>query len=144
LFQRTLVELRSIPGVEFVGVSNSIPVERGLNLAIRPPSGGLLNGPRSVDWRWISPEYFSAFRIPVRDGRVFDDRDHTSSTPVAVVNEAFAKFLFGRPQVVGDEPGDPSTLAVVALLLGFVALAACYLPARRAARVDPIVALRYE
>jgi predicted permease len=102
LFQRTLIELRSIPGVEFVAVSNSIPVERGLNLAIRPPSGGPLDGPRSVDWRWISPEYFSAFHIPVRDGRVFDDRDRASSTPVAVVNEAFAQFFFGRPQVVGE------------------------------------------
>ena len=54
------------------------------------------------------------------------------------LTQLLQSLLFG----IGDR--DPVTLAVVFILLGLVALAACLLPARRAARVDPIIALRAE
>jgi ABC-type antimicrobial peptide transport system permease subunit len=55
--------------------------------------------------------------------------------------------LVGRvlgTQLVGVTAYDPRTLATVAVLLTTIAAIACWIPARRAARVDPLVALRCE
>jgi putative ABC transport system permease protein len=49
-----------------------------------------------------------------------------------------------RSQLFGVQPADPLAYAAVALLLGLVAFIACYVPARRAASVDPMIALRQE
>jgi ABC-type antimicrobial peptide transport system permease subunit len=49
-----------------------------------------------------------------------------------------------RSQLYGVSPTDPLTLIVVALALCGVAMLACYVPARRAARIDPVIALRSE
>jgi putative ABC transport system permease protein len=47
-------------------------------------------------------------------------------------------------QLYEIKPTDPATFGIVALGLLFVSLVACYIPARRAAQVDPLIALRYE
>jgi ABC-type lipoprotein release transport system permease subunit len=63
---------------------------------------------------------------------------------VAGLGAALAAAQLIRNLLFHVEPRDPATYAAVALLLGLVALAATLIPARKAMRVEPVAALRYE
>jgi ABC-type antimicrobial peptide transport system permease subunit len=68
----------------------------------------------------------------------------TGCSVVAAVPLSIALSSFVKNQLYGISYSDPMTLLFVVLTIGLVALAAASLPARRAVRVQPITALRYE
>ena len=57
---------------------------------------------------------------------------------------AFISTRLMRSLLYGVEPGDPATLATICAVIAVVALVASWIPARRATRVDPLVAIRYD
>jgi putative ABC transport system permease protein len=72
-------------------------------------------------------------------------RQGMRTTAIAIVIGLAASFAATRvleAELFGVSATDPLTFAVVPLALILIALAACYVPARRASRVDPVVALR--
>ena len=101
LFRRTLGELERVPGVEAAAATNNLPVERGLNLAMRTiPANEIV--PAAVDWRYLTGDYLEVLRIPLVAGRAFVESDHRSDAPpVALVNEEFARRFRDGQRLIG-------------------------------------------
>ena len=87
----------------------------------------------------VGAERSDVLRLVVGDGLKL-----TAGGVVIGIAGALALTRFLSSMLYGVRPSDAATFAAVSLLLTAVALAACYFPARRAMRVDPMVALRHE
>jgi predicted permease len=75
---------------------------------------------------------------------VFHGMELASAGIVVGVLGAMGLSRLLTSQLYGVKPNDPWTLAAVSAALAIIALVACWIPAHRATRVDPIIALRYE
>jgi predicted permease len=108
-FDQFLPRVRAIPGVESASAILPLPLS-GSNMVTSFDSEDhpLPEGQRpAAPVRIIATDYFKTTGIPVRGGRVFDDRDQYTSTPVVMVNERFVQKFFPGQNVLGKkiQPG---------------------------------------
>jgi predicted permease len=100
-------KLKTIPGVVEASATCCVPLQGGYGLPFRivgRPLPADAQGPYhgGGGWMTISPGYFEVFKIPVRQGRTFNDRDTAASTPVAIINEAMAKQYWPKANPLND------------------------------------------
>jgi predicted permease len=101
LLDRSVTEMRKIPGVEDAAVGLSLPYERGLNDGVKIPDGKFAGKDDGSSMAYVTPGYFNTLKIPVLAGRGIADTDTPSSLPVAVINSDFARQFFGEPFPIG-------------------------------------------
>jgi predicted permease len=94
-FEEGIARLEQLPAIESAAVGASLPGERALNLPGTFPDSADPEQIRVVNWRYVSPEYFSLLRMRLVAGRLFTDADRGGNQPVAMVNEAFAAQVYG-------------------------------------------------
>ena len=87
----------------------------------------------------LGAQQVSILRLVIRDAAIVLIAGVAAGLLGSIWISRLAKDL-----LFGVTPNDPSTLALAIIVLVAIALFACYIPARRATRVDPMVALRYE
>ncbi|MFL6212369.1 MAG: ABC transporter permease [Blastocatellia bacterium] len=122
-YQQVEERLRAIPGVQEVGIINTLPLVPGPTVAFRiegrPPLP--VDQWPPVNYRAVSPDYFRALNIPVLQGRSFNSHDNASVPMAVMINQATADRDFAGENPVGkrvnfgnvDSNGQPNWMEIV-------------------------------
>jgi putative ABC transport system permease protein len=124
-FQQLGERLRAVPGVQAVGATSSVMMEKLHNSSTfsvegRPaePQGQRLELPFDA----VSNDYFQTMGVPVVRGRAFNEHDKRDGLPVAIINEAMARRYWPNEDPVGKRFtfGDPGPNAQWLTIVGVV------------------------
>lgn len=118
LYRRFLEEVRRLPGVRAVGAASAIPLDHYDSVSWFQLEGYANKASQTVNTRTVTPDYFNAIGISIKEGRGFKQHDVSARARVVVVNQAFARTYFpGRDALGGhirfelsNHPGGWSTV----------------------------------
>ncbi|HVO98942.1 MAG TPA: ABC transporter permease [Bryobacteraceae bacterium] len=99
LYDTAITRLHQTPGIEAAAVGLTLPYERALNMPFHP-SGR--ENVENTNVTYVTPEFFTALRIPLLQGRVLAQTDGPASAQVAVVNQAFVKRYLNNAEPLGQ------------------------------------------
>lgn len=109
LWKRILQRVRAIPGVEAATISSGMEPQRQLNANDTRIEGYVKKegGPdENVDfYNTVAPNYFETMRIPIIEGRPFDQRDGLGGTQTAIINQTMARAFYGNQSPIGRRIG---------------------------------------
>ncbi|MBA3886628.1 MAG: ABC transporter permease [Acidobacteria bacterium] len=102
-YDRVLERIRALPGVDSAGYITGLPMIVSTLIWEVQAEGGAALSPRenTVGLRFVTPGYFDAMGIPIRDGRDISPADTRESPFVAVVSESFAERHWPGQRAVG-------------------------------------------
>ena len=125
-FYRTVLErIQAIPGVQSAAMVNNLPMtgfDTTTDFPAPPNSPAGSNSPVFVATRSVSPGYFHAMGIPLKDGRDFTQADNQEGAPcVRIVNESMARRYWPKADPVGKQVPGACRNDATALIVGLVA-----------------------
>jgi putative ABC transport system permease protein len=103
-FQQLIARLEALPGVRAAGAISYLPLGGGENMGQFAVEGEPPFSPGTepvAQRRWVTPGYFAAMGIPIRQGRVFTTGDTANQPRVVVINETMARQFFGTRDSLG-------------------------------------------
>jgi putative ABC transport system permease protein len=115
-YTRVLDRVQSLPGVVAVGMVNRLPLGGG-----NQTGGVQIDGAQDPQWasvetRTISPDYFRALDMPIREGRSFMSSDGVDAARVAIIDERLARTVWPGTSPIGrrlrEGQGDPWSTVV--------------------------------
>ncbi|HEX6463978.1 MAG TPA: ADOP family duplicated permease, partial [Vicinamibacterales bacterium] len=124
LYDNVRARLAALPGVEAVGIVETIPMAgatdaTALRFPDRPVAGGRNRG--FADYTVASPGYLRAAGTPLLRGRDFLETDDGSRPPVTIINSTMAKKYWPNDDPIGQKVGPGSTKYPVATVIGIAA-----------------------